>query len=205
MKYCKKCDQTKELSDFGKNKNTADGLQFYCKDCCKATTKRYREANKEKYYASAKRWAKANPERVRSQKKKYYLENREATLENKREYYKYNRASILSYKKLYSQANRGKKNSIEARRHAGKIQRTPDWLTEQQKAEIDNIYWLARDLYNVTGEKYHVDHIIPLQGENISGLHVPWNLQILPADLNIAKSNKYDPDAIYSSRPTKTA
>jgi len=69
MKYCKKCDETKLKFDFGKNKNTKDGLQFYCKSCC---------------------------------------------------------------------------------------------------------------------------------GDNVSGLHVPWNLQVLPADVNIAKGNRYDPDDIYS-------
>lgn len=194
MKYCKKCDNTKPKSDFGKNKNTKDGLQFYCKDCCKATTKRYREANKEKYYASAKRWAKENPERVKKSKRKRYLARREEILEEKKKYYKDNRESILDYKKAYGRVNRGKRNAIEAKRYAEKLKRTPDWLTEQHLKEIEEFYWLARDLYRVTGEKYHVDHIIPLQGENISGLHVPWNLQVLPADVNISKGNKYDSD-----------
>jgi hypothetical protein len=54
------------------------------------------------------------------------------------------------------------------------------------------MYWLAADLKAISGQKYHVDHIVPLQGKNISGLHVPWNLQILPADMNCKKSNTFE-------------
>ena len=68
---------------------------------------------------------------------------------------------------------------------------TPEWLTNNQLAEIENIYWMAQDLKLVSGQEYHVDHIVPLQGEEICGLHVPWNLQILPADMNLSKSNKH--------------
>jgi hypothetical protein len=56
--------------------------------------------------------------------------------------------------------------------------------------EIKNFYWLARDLKSVTGEEYHVDHIVPINGKNVCGLHVPWNLQVLPADINMSKGNR---------------
>ena len=56
--------------------------------------------------------------------------------------------------------------------------------------EIKNFYWLARDLKAVTGEEYHVDHIVPINGKNVCGLHVPWNLQVLPADINMSKGNR---------------
>lgn len=68
---------------------------------------------------------------------------------------------------------------------------TPDWLTEGMKAEIEHKYFMAREAKVVTGETYHVDHIVPLRGKNVCGLHVPWNLQVLPADVNIRKSNTW--------------
>lgn len=79
--------------------------------------------------------------------------------------------------------NRKRRNSIEAKRRAIKSQATPKWLTKNQLKEIENIY--------VNCPKgYHVDHILPLKGKNITGLHVPWNLQYLPALENIKKGNR---------------
>lgn len=80
----------------------------------------------------------------------------------------------------------------EAIRNKRNKQATPKWLTKEQKQQIVDTYELMRDCRTITGEDYHVDHIVPLRGENICGLHVPWNLQVLPADVNLSKSNNHD-------------
>ena len=59
--------------------------------------------------------------------------------------------------------------------------------------EIKVIYNRANLIKKFTGESWHVDHIVPLKGKKVSGLHVPWNLQLLPAAENLAKSNKFSP------------
>jgi hypothetical protein len=75
------------------------------------------------------------------------------------------------------------------KRYAAKLKRTPQWLTKDHWKQINNFYLEAADRQKVTGIKYEVDHIEPLQGENVSGLHVPWNLQILTKSENCKKGN----------------
>jgi len=71
-------------------------------------------------------------------------------------------------------------------------QATPDWVRSHYKSEMEYVYAL-RDEASMSGDEYHVDHIVPISHPEICGLHVPWNLQVLPADFNIAKSNKWNP------------
>lgn len=87
--------------------------------------------------------------------------------------------------------NLGVRNSISAKYRASQLQRTPKWLSESQLTEIKDFYKKAVQMGKQTGIKYHVDHIVPLQGTNVSGLHVPWNLQILTALENCTKKNTF--------------
>ena len=75
-----------------------------------------------------------------------------------------------------------------AKRRCDLLQRTPPWANLK---EIERVYMLRNWVADFTGKEYHVDHVVPLKGEFISGLHVAENLQILPATENLEKSNNW--------------
>ena len=77
--------------------------------------------------------------------------------------------------------------SVRKRRHR---EATPAWLTKEERLQMRELYVHARKLTAVTGERYVVDHIVPLRGESVCGLHVPWNLRVITQDENLKKSNK---------------
>jgi hypothetical protein len=76
-----------------------------------------------------------------------------------------------------------------SKRKACKLNRTPKWA---DFSAIQRIYCKARRLTIKTGIVHHVDHIVPLQGKYVSGLHVEHNLQILTATQNMSKHNRFD-------------
>ena len=85
------------------------------------------------------------------------------------------------YDRQYAQLNKTTKLANSKKRKLAKINRTPVW------ADLEKI----KEIYNKCPTDYHVDHIIPLQGKLVSGLHVENNLQYLTATENLKKSNKY--------------
>lgn len=114
--------------------------------------------------------------------KKYYEANREKLAADRKRWKQANPEKVAAYHKKYQQENPGKVNAAAAKRRAKKLQRTPSWADHSKIQEI----------YLNCPEGYQVDHIIPLQGERVSGLHVENNLQYLTAHENHSKSNKYE-------------
>jgi 5-methylcytosine-specific restriction endonuclease McrA len=162
MKVCSKCKENKEISYFSKDKGAKDGFQHKCKLCAKAYDEISRAKNKETRSAY---------------NAQYYVENKKK--ENTRS-------------SLYKKENAALVNSATARRNAAKIQATPSWLTESDYNKIDEFYIEAARKTKETGIPHEVDHILPLLGKNVRGLHVPWNLQILTKSANSAKGNRID-------------
>jgi len=95
------------------------------------------------------------------------------------------REQVREWKKTH----RAIANSLEAERRAAKFQRTPAWA---DRAAIREYYQIAALLTRETGKQYHVDHIIPLRGKNVSGLHIASNMRVILAIDNIRKGNRYE-------------
>lgn len=105
------------------------------------------------------------------------------------EYRRKNREKYNKKRNAWRRENKHKKNALNANYRIRK-RKASFTLTDKQKEELHYFYWLAQDLRATTGEKYEVDHILPLQGDTVCGLHVPWNLQVIPAYINRYKSNR---------------
>ena len=196
MKICSKCNTSKELSEFYKRNDGKNGYRNQCKICRSISLQAYRQTNREKLNAKSRSYYNANREDIISHKKVYnvtYRKNNSETIKaNRDRYYKENREAVLERNSLWSKNNRSLSNAGKAKYRAAQINRTPNWITEYHKAEIKNFYSIAHRLGKLFNAEYHVDHIIPLQGKDVSGLHVPWNLQILPASVNMSKGNNYE-------------
>ena len=174
-KKCKSCEKIKSLDLFPNEKRNKDGKQGKCYDC---VNEYFRQRAKKPDVAEKKKlYRDKNKHRQSAYNKQYYAENKEKIVDTVSNWQSLNKAKVSSYKK-----------TNKVRRKSGYIQ-----LTNEQMQEVESFYWLAKDLKAISGEDYHVDHIIPLCGKDVCGLHVPWNLQVLPADVNIRKSNHYDP------------
>lgn len=167
MKTCNKCQQAKDTAEFYKKSTAKDGLFWWCKLCHKAYVKHK--------YAQAY----ANPDFQATELarvKQFYAKNPDKKKLSDKHYALNNKAKISANVRKYQYA---------------KIDRTPSWLGVDDVWMMQQAYELADLRTKMFGFKWHVDHIIPLQGELVSGLHVPHNLQIIPATENHRKSNQF--------------
>ncbi len=119
----------------------------------------------------------------------YYSKKEKREMKNLRqqEWYKDNPHKVQEYAIKYNTS--ASRKATTAKRRAKKKQADVSWAN---KDAIAFQYIKAKFMEWFTDEKYHVDHIIPLQGKNVCGLHVEYNLQVLPASVNKKKSNKLE-------------
>ena len=163
-KVCSKCGQEKSTFDFCVDKQKKDGLSSQCRACRRSRYKEYYELNRDKVN--------------NSNLARYYL-NHEERKKKCLDYY-YNNKDIVF------------KNC--AKRRAAKSSSVPDWVDKTHEDRIRTIYSTCRKVSERTEKPHHVDHIVPLQSDKICGLHVWWNLRIIPAKDNLSKGNRSWPN-----------
>jgi hypothetical protein len=176
MKHCANCNQEKPFEAFYASSTHKSGYASWCKDCESARNKAKNTVNREQRLVKAKEWRDANKAKQDAAIKDWRERNVERIAETYRD---------------WSNRNKDKVNAKWMKREASKKHRTPSWLTEDELWMIEQVYDIAAKRTSMLGMDFHVDHIVPLQGKTVSGLHVPWNLQVLPAKLNRQKSNHF--------------
>lgn len=161
MKTCCRCGESKLESEFHKNSQQTSGLHPCCKSCRKTEQQESYLKNRDKRLASGAKWREENHARQLELQKRHYERN----------------------KPLYT--------AKVAKRKAQQLAATPAWLSKKDKSRIEKEYEIAALLSEATGYSWHVDHIVPLQGHNVCGLHVPDNLRAVPWFENLSKGNSH--------------
>lgn len=202
-KTCTKCGETKSREDFNKRAAVKDGLRSRCKICDRAEAAKWKSDNLARASENTRKWKQDNADKVSAYNREYHANNQEARRQHQIAWHEQNRGRHLATSKEWKRKNaervaayaaEWRKNNLhlkcaqEAKRRSAKAAFP---LNADQKAAVKHIYAFAKYLSKKFNKSYHVDHIVPLKGENVSGLHVPWNLQVLPAATNLSKSNKH--------------
>ena len=172
-KTCNLCKIPKKLGEFNKHSGRKDGYNERCRVCSRDVQRKYRRVSLEK---------------TRQQNRESYQRCKARVARYGQDYRKSNKESISQRMRQYLQQNKAEYAARDATRRARKLEATPTW---SDPIKIKHVYWVCNFISELTGVKHHVDHIHPLQGKTICGLHVHTNLQILTAKENRAKGNKF--------------
>jgi hypothetical protein len=193
-KTCKHCGVEKPLDLFQKHPRAKHGRTNKCRVCATAEeVLRYKK----------------NHRSIREQRNSHYATNKEQLREKIYEWRKANPDSHKAAAQKWASKNKERKNSYERERYAksermrimaaercrryqaSKKQATPRWASIPAMRVL---YAKSKEWSRITGQEWHVDHIVPILSKNVCGLHVPANLQLLAGAINISKLNRAWPD-----------
>lgn len=139
----------------------------------KESNSKYRLSQKGKEKRAE--WLAKNPDKDKPSKRNHYLKNKE----------KYDASA-----RKYASEHPEWKAAQCAKRRARKLNATPGWVDEDELFLIEEAYHLASSRTKLTGIKWDVDHVVPLQSKRVCGLHTVFNLQVVPSSYNYRKHNK---------------
>lgn len=137
-----------------------------------------------------KRSEKPKSEASKAAGKRYYEKNKEAVKARANARPK---NEVSQYKKKHKENNPDYYKALTSVRKRRHRRASPPWLTKEHKLAMRQLYLQAMELTKLTGERYVVDHRVPLISDVVCGLHVPWNLRVITQEENLRKSNKLEP------------
>ena len=192
VKICAYCCIDKPIGEFYRRKDSQDGYRSDCKSCRKKRSLTNHYADKENKNKKSREAYHNKIAKNPSFNADLYALKKEYILSKSAESYQRNKKTIKARVQKWVENNRGKSNAIKKAYKAAKSMACPEWVRRDKglRAKMDQFYEDAFRISVDTGIKHHVDHIVPLRGKTVSGLHVPWNLQVIPASENCSKSNK---------------
>jgi len=210
MKFCKKCELQKPVSDFHKDKSKHDGLVSFCKECKSIYRKGYYQQDPDKFRAYSTNWVKENSEQHKAIAKKSRQDNIEHHKQKRKERYWLDPESAKIYNRNYAR-ERAKKDpvyrlTLRCRKRIWAAIKEGGYTKKSKSFEM--IGCSAKELMSflepkmtkgMTWENYgewHIDHIIPLASaktiEDVERLCHYSNLQPLWASENISKGARID-------------
>jgi hypothetical protein len=193
MKTCPKCGSTE--NGFYRNRANRDGLSSQCKRCQSADIIARAKREPDKANKRHREWYAKNPDKGKGYAKKFYDAHPQTDLQKSQAIARSKLWAMKNPERRRIIANNWVKNNLPQalaacrKRQIHKFQATPVWVDSK---EIRKFYVEAARKTRETGIRYSVDHVIPLRGKTSCGLHVPWNLQVIPLSENVRKSNKVD-------------
>ena len=182
-KTCTTCGKHKPHEMFYRHRSSKDGFAGRCKPCQKTLDAEYYRTNRDICNARRSAWTAANPDKKKEMKRRWKERNPE---------------KVRAEKARWRERNPGRVHAYKVNRKLAALKRCV-LLTPERAAQVAAIYAEAQRLSIETGVPHHVDHIAPLMGKTVSGLHVPENLRIIPASDNLKKGAKVDYDLITES------
>lgn len=146
------------------------------------------EKKKEEIKERNRIWQKTHRAQLNAKQRENYRKDGESIRLSNREWRNRNIDKAKAIEKQSRIKHRDAYNERNRRRQAAQLLRVPPWSDRKKCREI---YAECARITAETGVLHHVDHVIPLQGKKVSGLHVHENLQILTAIDNVKKANKF--------------
>lgn len=202
-KKCTACLAERAARHYAKNRDailarkreTSTDRREYLRDYRKrsqAMRRTWYQENRQRLLSAAAEYRRKNPDRIADYRRWYAAKHPDRLRLASLQWRSQNKEHLKVYMREYRAENAALFAQHAARRRARNVLAEPAWLSDSEKRRIALIYQLSRTKSQWTGVPHEVDHVVPLAGEDVCGLHVPWNLKVIPAADNRAKCNNFE-------------